>query len=778
MHDRKHNVHIALSETKHSGRSAPMIKVLIIYSVAAMACLFPFVSFSQETGKEQNIKLEEIVVKEKAPKDFVEIDTKSSTTREVIPKEMINILLNEAQTGSYKALEMLPSANVQTGDAYGLALGKTLRLRGAFQGDEFLRNIEGLPVSSHGGGGDFIDFENIQNITIFRGAIPTARGFGVRNMTGGMDLSILWPQDKFGGTIKQSLGTSDFTRTFARIDSGLLPSGTKFFASYSTTSADKWRGEGGQPKSRDNFEMAVSQKLGDNAKLEIFGVYHELEQNDFRALTYRQAQHLSVYHRYDYNKKLTGVASQDQYYYDFTRQVYRDTMFLGNIEINLPYNSKLTLKPYYWKDKGYRLMGGNNGYRYLTTQPQQYGFTGQYDFSIKPVDFSIGYWHQTIVDCLPPPLGQKQYRLNYTADGSVYATFSGWSSLQKVGNKTYDAPYITAQTTIGKTTLMGSLKYTYVRDPSRRSYSTKGLPDVSYEDAFDYNPPVDSETTTRSRLWRFWEPGFSVNHEFKKNMNAYFAYGTGYQFNNWSGLSSSYTNNKAAFKAAGISFGSLWDKLDIERFDNFDLGFRYKGKIFGVAPTIYYSIDKNKTVSVYDPVVGASYQQSDADATSYGAELEITAQPPIPVRGDLMLYFSGSYNKYTFDNNIRNARNNVVQSKGKQIADTPRYMAKLGATYSIQRFSVTPMVRYIGTRYGDVENKEKIDDYAVADLHISYRLGRTWGMEDIKFSVSALNLLNKRYIGNINTSDFTLSNSTSYYPGAPFTVMSGVSVKF
>ncbi|HBA54235.1 MAG TPA: hypothetical protein DCZ04_07210, partial [Syntrophorhabdus aromaticivorans] len=71
------------------------------------------------------------------------------------------------------------------------------------------------------------------------------------------------------------------------------------------------------------------------------------------------------------------------------------------------------------------------------------------------------------------------------ADGSVYATFSGWSSLQKVGNKTYDAPYITAQTTIGKTTLMGSLKYTYVRDPSRRSYSTKGLPDVSYEDAFD-----------------------------------------------------------------------------------------------------------------------------------------------------------------------------------------------------------------------------------------------------------------------------------------------------
>jgi iron complex outermembrane recepter protein len=757
-----------------------MAKVLICF-IIAIAFFFPCVGRSEDAEKAPNVRLEEIVVKDKETKEIVEINPKSPTTQETIPKKTVNNLLNEAQTGSYKALEMLPSANVQTADAYGLALGKTLRLRGAFSGDSFLRNIEGLPVSSHGGGGDFIDFENIQNINIYRGAIPTARGFGVRNMTGGEDLSILWPDDKFGGMIKQSLGTENFRRTFLRVDSGLLPSGTKFFTSYSTTSADKWRGEGGQPDNRNNFEMAISQKLGKNAKLDIFGVYHELAQNDFRGLTYDQAQHLSVYGKYDYNRKLTGNAAQDQqYYYDFTRQAYRDTMILANFEVNLPGNSKLTLKPYYWKDRGNRWTGSSTGVGIgdPTTQPQQYGIAGQYDFSIKPVDLSIGYWHHTIVDGLPPPLGSKRYVLHYNADGSAYFTYAGWSSLAKVSNKTYDAPYVTAQTTLGKTTLMGSLKYTYIKDPSRRSYNTTGLPDVSYDNVFDYNPPVDAETTTRSRLWRFWEPGFSVNHEFNKDMNAYFAYGTGYEFNNWSGLSSSYTTNKAKFKAAGISFNSLWDKLDIERFDNFDLGFRYKGKIFGISPTIYYSKDKNKTVSVYDPVVGASYSQSDADATSYGAELEITAQSPIPVPGDLTFYLSGSYNHYTYDNDIKNASNNIVRSKGKQIADTPEYMAKFGATYSIQGFSITPMVRYIGTRYGDVENKEKVEDYAVADMHMSYTTGHIWAMEDIKFSLSVLNLFNKRYIGNINTSDFTLSNSTSYYPGAPLTVMGGITIKF
>ena len=724
-------------------------------------------------------KLPDMLVEDSADGGmFVEIDAGAQTTQEIISKRMVETMLNEAQTGSYKALDMLPSANVQTGDAYGLALGKTLRLRGAFKGDEFLRNIEGLPVSSHGGGGDFIDFENIRSIGIYRGAIPTDRSFGVRNMTGGMDLSILWPRDEFGGVVKQSLGDDNFSRTFVRIDSGLFSSGTKVFVSYSTTSADKWRGKGGQPESRDNFEMAVSQRLGSNAKIELFGVHHEMEQHDFRGLSYDQVQNLSEYYDFDYNTKLTGDPSQDQNYYDFTRQSYEDTMLMANFEIALAENGKLTLKPYYWKDEGYRYMGRRGGVMYLTTQPEQYGFTGQYDVTIDPVDLSVGYWQQTIVDCLPPPLGMKMYAINYADDGSTYLSFSNWTSLQKVSDRIYRSVYLTAKTAIGKTTFTGSLKYMYQRDPGKTAYNASGIPDVSYENAFSYNPAVDLDIRAKEKTWEFWEPGFSVNHEFNEDINGYFAYGTGYQFNNWSGLSSSYTNYKDAFVAAGITFDSLWDDLEPERYHNFDMGLRFEGGIFTIAPTLYYSINKNKTVTVYDEIAGVSYQQSDADATSYGAELEMTARAPAPFSGDLLLYFSGSYNHYTYDNDIKNASDNIVRSKGKQIADTPEYMAKLGATYQLRNFSISPMARYIGKRYGDVENIQEADDYVVADLYLTYNTGTIGFLRDVKISLSFINLFDKQYIGLINTSDFTEARSTSYYPGAPLTIMGGVSLAF
>ena len=423
------------------------------------------------------------------PDDFVEIDQKSPTTSETVPKGMVNILLNEAQVGSYKALEMLPSVNAQSADAYGMSLSKTLRLRGAFQTDEFLRSIEGLPVSGHGGGGDFIDFENIQGIEVYRGAMPVEKSFGERNMTGGMDLSLLWPQDKFGATIKQGFGSDSFTRTFGRIDSGILPTGTKIFASFSTTSADKWRGDGGEPDNRDNFEMALSQPFGDRAKVEIFGVYNQSGQHDFRALTYAQSLHLGIYDNYDFSKVLTGNPAQDQYYYDFTRQYYKDTMFLGNIEVKPTDKTLFTLKPYWWEDLGYRLVGAGNGYRYMETQPVQYGFIGQYDFTVQPVDLSVGYWYQVTEDSIPTPLEMKQYTLNTTAPGTENVTFGGWTTLEKESNRNYDTPYARAKTTFANTTLTGWLRYDIIQDPEDELLQDGGAPRRHLRRDMELQPP-------------------------------------------------------------------------------------------------------------------------------------------------------------------------------------------------------------------------------------------------------------------------------------------------
>jgi len=258
-----------------------------MYSCIIAGCLLASQAAGLHSTAEaaDGVQLDSVSVKESKTAPPIEAVQDATSTQEVISKQALDILVGSGQTGSYKAFSMLPAVNEQSADAFGLALGKTMRIRGSYEGDGFLRNVEGLPVSSHGGGGDFIDFENVRSVSAYRGGMPVANSMGVRNLTGLMDLSLLWPKDKLGVSVKQSFGSEGFLRSYARFDSGLLPTGTKLFASYSWTTADKWRGSGGSPDDRKNIEFGISQQFGSEVKAELFGVYHELGQHDFRGFT-------------------------------------------------------------------------------------------------------------------------------------------------------------------------------------------------------------------------------------------------------------------------------------------------------------------------------------------------------------------------------------------------------------------------------------------------------------------------------------------------------------
>lgn len=715
------------------------------------------------------VQLDSVAVKESKTAPPIEAVQDATSTQEVISKQALDMLVGSGQTGSYKAFSMLPAVNEQSADAFGLALGKTMRIRGSYEGDGFLRNVEGLPVSSHGGGGDFIDFENVRSVSAYRGGMPVANSMGVRNLTGLMDLSLLWPKDELGVSVKQSFGSEGFLRSYARFDSGLLPTGTKLFASYSWTTADKWRGSGGSPDDRKNIEFGISQQFGSRVKAELFGVYHELGQHDFRGLTYAQTSDLGRYRGYDYNPTKTGVAATDANYFDYYKQYYRDAMVLANVEINPTTDSKITIKPYYWNDEGYRLMGRSNGYARLDINPQQYGFTTQYDLPLQVVDASLGYWFMAGTDTLPPPLSQKLYNGN--------GVFQSWTLLAKIEDRIYHSPYLNLKKTFDNLDLMAGLRYSLRVNPKTTFYRTTGLPDTSYSNIFSYNPQVDSSMQIAERTWEDWLPSIGLNYRITPELSAYASYAKAYNYDAWAGQISTYTNNRAAFTAAGVSFNDIWGKLQPESLDNFDLGLRYRHGDWSVSPTLYYTMHQHKTVTVYDQVIGVPYLQSNANATSYGAELEITGKP-LPDYKQLSFYLSGSWSRHEFDNNIQTASNRVVLSKGKQVADTPEWMAKFGPTWEDHGFSVTPLIRFIGSRYGDVENKEKISDYTVVDLHLSYTLKDVLSFKKIAVGLDLINLFDRHYVGQINTSDFSLNNSINYYPGAPFTVMSSITAEF
>lgn len=715
------------------------------------------------------VDLTKVEIEEKV--DYLEIADRDGFVGDTIGKKSIDTLLGAAQTGSYKAFDTLPSVNQQSDDAYGLSLGKTMRIRGSYSGDDFLRNIEGLPVSSHGGGGDFIDFENVSSIDGYRGAIQIKENVGVRNLTGGMNLNILWPKKSMGGQVRQALGTDNMTRTFVRFDSGDLPTGTNMFLSYSTSGADKWRGAGEAPGKRENVELGISQKINDNLDVKLLAIYHDLEQHDYKSLSYAQTQELSKNYDLDYNTDLTGDSTQDGNYYDYSRQSYTDKMILSEIKYSINDSSSISLKPYYWEDTGYRYIGSGSSVTYLSISPVQYGVTASYDVDLKNgFEVSTGYWYQGLDDSLPPPLAMKKYSLNN--DGSLQ--FSNWTMLGKIGTRNYQAPYANLAYSADKWNLKAGFRYLIQKDPSVSFYDTSSIPEVSYDDAFSYSSGIDHDKDIYSKTWKHFLPSLSAEYDLAQTTSIFASYSRGYGYTAWAGQIMSYSFKKSKLDAANISFQDLWEGLKPEEMDNLDLGFTHASSIAKTRVNFYYSKHKNKTVTVYDQIADVSYLKSDADATSYGAEVTLSADL---FDDSLNLYTALSYNIHEFDNNVLTALNNITKSKGKQVPDSPKEMIKIGANYTIGDFSVHPLIKYIGKRYGDIENTENIDSYVLVDLQASYKIPKFAFIKDASFSLNCYNLTDKEYISKISTSDYQLSG-TGYYQGAPLSIAAALDVKF
>ncbi|MFA7061662.1 MAG: TonB-dependent receptor [Pedobacter sp.] len=697
-------------------------------------------------------------------------------TRSIIPKETVDLLTGPAKTNPYKALDLLPSVHSEGADAFGLTVDQNpLRIRGQV-GDTFTRlsrTIEGLPLGvnvGQGSMGNMLDLENISEMSLIRGAVPVDKGFGFGNTAGALDQSLLWGAKTMGLSLMRSDGSEHFNRTFVRVDSGELKTKTRLFASASYSEADKWRGSGNGERS--NVSAGIT-------TVSVYGVFNTFRQHAYRPLTYAQTQSESFYRDYDYNSSLvspvgTTTALQNINYYDYNRQRFNEYGIFSVIDINPTANSYLTFKPYFSGSKGYRSFGSgttnaNAVINRTDITQEQLGFTSEYGITLGPTQVKLGYWYQD-ADTIPPPTSQKSY--NIAASG---LTFKSWGLLTKVGSRTFHEPYLAVNNRFGKLKVDVGVKYVRINLPEVTGYNTTGLVDSSYDTAMSASSGTVAGLHANGSVQEAWLPNAGVSYEFNEHNNVRLTYGLNYA-GAWQGpLYSVFKSNQAAFTAAGVTLQNLWDGAKLEISDNIDLGAKFGDETWHLSPTLFYGKFHDKQVMVFDPRVNTSYYQSNASAESMGAELEV-GLTPVPW---LSFFGSASYNSFKFDNNIRTAAATMVQSKGKQVADAPEWLGKVGVTARYADFSITPIMRYVGERYGDVENKERISDYEVVDLNLEYRKKKVWGFDELTVSLNLLNLFDKKYVGIIkNDQDVSEALTTTYYPGAPFTVVGSVGIKF
>lgn len=674
----------------------------------------------------------------------------------------------KATTSVYETLSILPGVSVENVDSSGLAIEQsTVRMRGVRSSMGAL-TVEGVP--NYGGNPigprDYLyDMENMESLSIYKGGVPSDIGTGVGSRGGAITLHPRWAQEAFGFDLSQTIGSDHYTRSYFRLDSGILnESGTRVSGAVSYAQADKWRGDGDLgPRVNANFSLV--QPIGEATTLKLWYNHNDQDQNLYRPLSYAQTQNLKANYNVDYNKALTGSAAQDIYYYDYNKGEYQNDDLIAILTHSFNDTYALNLKPYYSKEDTeiYQGVTSNGGrVQKRVRDIERYGMMSELEARYDLFKAVVGYhFEKSLME-----ISTENYAI--TSSGLSYR---GMGVVGTSGDTYLNSPYLKLSGNVGDFSWQGGLKYFRFEDADSLGYTTSTSAPYGLVRASD----LDRDGETYSIVL----PTFGVSYNFDAAWQTYANYGKSFiRPYSYLPIMNTYNTYRTQFQAAGVSVQDLFDGYDLEKSDNFDVGVRYKNDSFEIAPTLFYGKHKNLLTNVSDSRVLSgglpiSYQQNIGKATSYGIETEINAF----INDELTFFVNPTYVHFTYDEDI-SYQGTTLNAKDNQIVDTPKWMAKTGIIYKIGRFEFIPMARYLGERYGDAGNHDKIDDCWLFDAQFAYTQKNFYDKATLRVALEVDNIFDKEYVSAISASDDTRAGAASYYQGAPRSVMLTVGVHF
>jgi iron complex outermembrane receptor protein len=698
----------------------------------------------------------------------VGVDTSTPATVYQIGREGVSLFGGAGSTNPYSVIDRLPSVNAQSADAYGMANipggNKGLRTRGELSTHGGGGSVDGLPLTgiNPGPGNQWLfDLENIASVSLGQGPIAPDR-LAFFTTSGVLDSEILWPQAERGLQVAQSLGSDAFKRSFARLDSGQFAEGSALFLSGSHTEADKWRGPGLAPSGRTNVAGALSHPLGSSGFARLLVTYNDVEADNYRPLTYAQATDLDTWRDFDFSSSSTAVPATAISYFGYNRQQFESLTTIGELGYTLGDSSQILVKPYYLKEKGEYFDGMANGkVRNWLIDHAWYGFTAEWQKHFANTGVKLGYWGESS-EPPGPPTAWKLY--NPTASGGL--TGASWSILGSTTTRhRFDSLYALADQSFGAFKAQAGVRYVRETLPGIDFHNTAGIGDVSYARALALSSGVVANRSAKSFVIDEFLPFVAFDYALNPAATIKASLGRNYgapSFDVWP----VFQQNSAALLAKGLTADALWHTLRAETANAIDLGLNLRSAQAYFDPTIFYSRNHNKSVS-YDPGVGVAYSQNVGETHAYGAQMIAGWSP----RSTVDLFGGASYNRNVFSEDLPLLNGGRLAVTGKQLPDAPHWQANAGGTWRLADFSLTPLLRYTGTRHGDTQNLQKISGYFTVDLAAGYQ--QQLGIGRIHASLAVQNLFDRKYVGFINASYYQLlSNSSAYYyPGAPRTLI-------
>ncbi|MDD2830234.1 MAG: TonB-dependent receptor [Sulfuricurvum sp.] len=712
--------------------------------------------------------------------DTMITDSNRSSANQTFSTKSIATLSTQANMNPYSVIAYSPSVNFTPVDQAGSnepSYHDPIRIRGKSQsgpGGVFM--VDGMPISSNPGGGkQLMDMENVSSIDLLKGYLPVDKNLGFSSLIGKVDMNLKEAKNTLGAEVSQSFGSNDFKRTFVRIDSSKIGD-VAVFGSFSDLSNDKTKGSG--ELKRLNATVGLTYTPTNALKTKITAIRNSDDHHNYYNLSFADTTNLSANFNKEYGTS-KPTSSNDVNYYDWNKQSFDTTAVLGEIEYKPTSNDTITIKPYYKKDKGDYWYsnassdGNVSKNRVINWQIDHdlYGATASFDHTFsEALKTKIGYWYHKQ---LPPgpPSDQEKYKV---LNGSL--VYDGYGVLSDNAYHVLHAPFGEVSGAIAHFNYVAGLQYQSFKIGSLQSHTlnTSATTSSDYDTALA-TTAVDSWASVNDKIFHTFIPSLYLGYALSPSTSAYIDYSRTYGFD--VNLFPTYVSNRANFVAKNVTLQQLWDKLDLELSNNIDFGVKTTIGAVTLNPSLFVSFVQNKQANIYDPQYGVSYPANIGDALGYGAEF--SAYGPINENFEFLLGLS--YNRYQFTQNFQSGATTTVDTDGKQLPDAPQYMAKAALSYMLGDWTLTPSLRYTSSRWGDVQNTQKVDAYTLVDFDVAYRMAQFMGSRNAIFRLTATNLTNEKYIATINAADNALAASataSTYQTGEPFGLFASINLKF
>jgi iron complex outermembrane recepter protein len=250
--------------------------------------------------------------------------------------------------------------------------------------------------------------------------------------------------------------------------------------------------------------------------------------------------------------------------------------------------------------------------------------------------------------------------------------------------------------------------------------------------------------------------GGSITAKANSDSALLFSGGAQYRLGDRFEFYAGYAENFAAIKDAVLEReASALDRIAPETATNKELGARYFSDRF-TAQITYYDINFNNRITFIPPNSGAGINFLIGTNGTYlnvggikskGIEFSGTAQ----LTDSLSLYASYTNNDSTYKGSgdvALDAQNGIFP--GNTVFGSPENMGVTSLSWTDGNYRAGATAKYVGKRWLDQANKQRLDDYIVTDLYVAVggdSLASVLTGFELRLAVN--NVFNERYIGGV-----------------------------